>query len=105
MPYDIQVRLRQTQSMVSSRRTTKPEDIAATLAEALQAVYAYVARAGAKPSGPPFTIYHAVAQGEMIIEAGVPTELSLPGDERVTSGWLQDGRVATTTHVGGPTTA
>ena len=46
------------------------------------------------------SIYHAIAQDEMIIETGVPTELSLPGEARIASGWLQEGRMATTTHIG-----
>jgi effector-binding domain-containing protein len=68
-----------------------------------QEVFAWLGGRGAAPAGPPFWKYNVIDMArELEIEAGVPVEAAVVGDDRVVAGVLPAGRYATLTHTGHP---
>jgi effector-binding domain-containing protein len=62
---------------------------------------AWAEQQGVAPAGPPFLRLHVIDMaGEMDLEVGVPVEMALPGDGRVTPGVLPAGRYASLVYVG-----
>jgi effector-binding domain-containing protein len=53
------------------------------------------------PAGPPFFRYNVIdMERQLDVEAGVPVEAAIEGDERVLVGLLPSGRYATAMHTG-----
>lgn len=102
MSYEVEVREVAPQPMVGIRRTCTMQKIQATLAEVLGGSFAFAKRSGLEPVGPPFTIYHCSAEGEIDLEGGCPVARAPEGepDGDVRAGELPGGEVATTWHVG-----
>lgn len=100
MPHDIEVRLLTSQPMLSVRQAIRPAELARFISDGLLAANNCLDRQGGTPGGPPFTIYHAVSDQQMVVEVGIPTVTILRGDNRVQTGEMYAGKVATTTHVG-----
>lgn len=66
-------------------------------------VFGWLGQRGAEPAGPPFLRYYIVEMdGELEVEAGVPTAASVAGDGRVAPGLLPAGRYAVLVHTGSP---
>ena len=66
-------------------------------------VFGWLAAHGARPDGPPFWKYNVIDMaGELEIEAGVPVDEPVAGDDRVRSGVLPAGRYAYTRFHGHP---
>ncbi len=100
MPYDIQVRLLGPQTMLSLRQAIRPSELARFIADALKTTHDFLAHRGGAPAGPPFTIYHAVSDQQMVVEVGIPTATLLEAADGLGAGDLYAGRAAMTTHVG-----
>ena len=80
MPVDVVVKdLPAVYALVMRRRIGRDE-IAATLAEFLPAVFGYAQRHGLAITGPPFARYPEIGMGSLVIEGGVPVA-ALPDDE------------------------
>ncbi len=88
------------QPMLSIRRAIRPSELARFMADALKVTHDFLAHRGGTPAGPPFTIYHAVSDQQMVVEVGIPTATMLEASDGVESGDMYAGRVVTTTHVG-----
>ena len=94
--------------MLSVRQAIRPSELARFIADALKITHDFLAHRGGTPTGPPFTIYHAVSDQQMVVEVGFPTATSFEttgsiGGDRggsVGSNEMYAGRVVTTTHVG-----
>ena len=88
------------QPMLSVRQAIRPAELARFISDSLLAANNCLDRHGGTPAGAPFTIYHAVSDQQMVVEVGIPTATILRGDDRVMSGEMYAGKVATTTHIG-----
>jgi AraC family transcriptional regulator len=62
------------------RRHIARDEIAATLAECLPALFAYAQRGGLAMAGPPFARYPEMRMGSLVIEGGVPLAAPASGD-------------------------
>jgi effector-binding domain-containing protein len=100
MPYQCNMREVKAQPILSVRGRTSAATLASTIGEYLREVGRYVNGAGGKVAGPVFTRYHQRAGDDIELEAGVPVDRALPGDQRVQPGELPAGLAATTLHVG-----
>ena len=75
------------------------EELPGWLAEAFQAVRAYLERAGVDPTGPPFARYSTLGD-TVAAEAGFPVPHEVAGDGSVEPSTLPDGHAAVITHMG-----
>jgi AraC family transcriptional regulator len=84
------------------RRRIARDEIAATLAEFLPAVFGYAQRQGLAMAGPPFTRYPEVGMGSLVLEGGVPLMAPPPGepDEGMEALTIPAGPAAVTIHRG-----
>jgi effector-binding domain-containing protein len=73
------------------------------IADRFPEVFGWLNERGVLPAGAPFLKYNLIdMQRQLEIEAGVPVEEGVSGDDRVFAGVLPAGRYATVTHVGHP---
>jgi effector-binding domain-containing protein len=100
MPYQCKVREIQAQPVLSIRGRASAKTLSATIGEYLRDVGRYVNGAGGKVAGPVFTRYHQRADDEVELEAGVPVDKALPGDQRVQASELPGGLAVATIHLG-----
>lgn len=84
------------------RRRISRDDIAATLAEFLPAVFGHAQREGLAMSGPPFARYPEFGMGSLVMEAGVPLQAPAPGplEEGMEALTIPAGPAAVTVHRG-----
>ncbi len=84
------------------RRRISRDEIAATLAEFLPAVFGYAQRHGLAMAGPPFARYPEVGMGSMVMEGGVPLQAPAPGplDEGMEALTVPAGPAAVIVHRG-----
>jgi AraC family transcriptional regulator len=84
------------------RRRTGRDDIAATLAEILPAVFGYAQRHGLAMAGPPFTRYPEMGMGSLVMEGGVPllAPPPEPPGEGIEALTIPAGPAAVTVHRG-----
>lgn len=90
------------QNVVGMRFKTDIADIGANIGKAYEALFGYLGRTGAFPSGPPVSVYYDEEYKEegMDVESCVPTMDLLPGDGDVKGHVLAGGKVASTLHAG-----
>jgi effector-binding domain-containing protein len=100
MSYSITKRELSPQPVLVVRRRVRASDLAAVLAEVLPHVFQYAHRTGTPLAGQPFTRYLEWGPGLLTIEAGMPTQVLVPGDDAITADKLPGGLVATTMHAG-----
>ncbi len=87
---------------VGIRRKVKPEEISATLAEALPAVFGFLKEKGIPPVSAPITLYHA-HDGQsktMDLQAGFFIANAIEDSGEITCGELPAGDVAVALHRG-----
>jgi effector-binding domain-containing protein len=90
---------------VAITATVSMNEIGAVIPPLNQEVFGWLAAHGEKPAGAPLWKYNVVDMARGLeIEAGVPTERPVDGDDRVRAGVLPAGRYATLRHVGHPRT-
>lgn len=66
-------------------------------------VFAWLGARGIAPAGAPFFRYNVIdMMAQLEIDAGIPIQASVDGDDQLVSGVLPAGRYATLTHVGHP---
>lgn len=84
------------------RRRIAREDIAATLAEFLPAVFGYAQRHGLAMSGPPFARYPEIGMGTLVMEGGVSLAAPPPTDpgDGIEALTIPAGPAAVTVHRG-----
>ncbi len=102
MTTDIVVKdLPEVHAIIMRRRIAR-DDIAATLAEFLPAVFGFAQRHGLAMAGPPFTRYPEVGMGSLVLEGGVPLLAPPPGplDEGMEALAIPAGPAAVTIHRG-----
>jgi effector-binding domain-containing protein len=75
-------------------------ELPANLAAAHSKVGRLLSDKGAKASGPPFAIYHAIDPSEVDVEAGYAVDRPLSGGGDVQLGEIPGGRTATILHTG-----
>ncbi|TCO61007.1 GyrI-like domain-containing protein [Actinocrispum wychmicini] len=73
------------------------------IADRLPEVFGWLAERGVAPVDAPFFKYNLIDMDSRLeVEAGVPVDAVLSGDDTVTAGVLPAGRYVTVTHVGHP---
>jgi effector-binding domain-containing protein len=100
MSYEFAIRKVSPQPTMSIRGQTTLAGLRGTIEEYVSEVWRHVQRLGGKPTGPPFTRYHAVDGQRIDLEAGFPVRSALAAEDRVRPRELPGGEVAVTTHVG-----
>ena len=102
MPYDVTIRECTPQLVLSVRGHTPMRGIAAWIGQAYAELFTQIGRSGARPSGPPFAIYHdqEMREEDVDMEAGVPVSNAVEPTGRARSWTLPAGTVASTLHVG-----
>jgi len=103
MSDDPQIIERSEQPYVAIAASVNVNQIGDTLPPLLPEVFAWLDEHGIASAGAPFFKYDIIDMAEtLVIEAGVPVEVAVVGDDRVTAGSLTAGRYATVAHVGHP---
>ena len=100
MAYQVEIKELPAQAVLTIRTTTTPDRLSDALREIYTLIRAYVADAGAEPTGPGFALYHAYGDEEVDVEAGVPVDGAFVGNDRITSRVLPATRAAVTWHIG-----
>jgi effector-binding domain-containing protein len=88
------------QKAVVIRAEVRMEGIAGAIDTILPELGGYLGSHGMAPSGPPFTRYISVENGDMVIESGMPVTAEVEGNGRVTPIELPGGSVVETWHIG-----
>ncbi len=100
MAFKVELRPARPQPVLSIRVKTRPERIAATLAEILPEVFGYLKELGVPSAGRPFTRYHHFSAEEVDLEGGLPVSKPVAGRGRIAAGELPGGLLAASWHVG-----
>jgi AraC family transcriptional regulator len=86
------------------RQRISRDEIAATLATMLPALFAHAQRHGLAITGPPFARYPEIGMGSLVIEGGVPLAAPAPAPDVPDAGiealTIPAGQVAVTIHRG-----
>ena len=99
MAYRIEEQTLAPKAVLYIRRRVAPDQLAATFAEVLPAVFGYAVQAGFEMTGPPFARY--LEFGDTItVEAGCPVAEGATGSGEIEHGVIPGGRVAMTIHHG-----
>ena len=73
------------------------------VADRIPELFGHLAQHGCTPLGAPFFRYHRIdMERELIVEAGVPVAVPVPGAGDIEPGVLPAGRYATVVHTGHP---
>jgi effector-binding domain-containing protein len=99
LTYEISVRALVDQYTAVVRREMPREELYGWLAEAFQAVHAYLERSGVDPTGPPFARFTFLGD-TVAAEAGFPVPHEVAGEGSVEPSTLPDGHAAVATHMG-----
>jgi effector-binding domain-containing protein len=100
MPTEPRIRWRAAQPYVAIRRLVTMRTIP-EIADRVPVVFGWLAARGIEPAGAPFLRYRVIDMDRHLdIEAGVPVNAAIEGDEDVICDILPGGRYATFTHVG-----
>ncbi len=103
MSYDITTETLAETPIVYLRRRADVDDVAATLAEALPAVFGFVMAQGWAMAGPPLVRYVDHSPAFVTLEAGLPLVEPAPtpvGHDEIEAGVLPAGPALTTVHTG-----
>jgi len=100
MAYEIEVVELSPQPVLVMEADVAPPEVGDTLARMLPAVHKYLAELSGQMAGMPFMRYLNMADGRFQIDAGIPTNTTLPGTEQILSKELPSGRAATTLFLG-----
>jgi effector-binding domain-containing protein len=104
MSYDVTVRALPSKPALVIRGSMRQDELPAFFASAYGELYAYAARHGVMPDGPPFARYpnisNASAGAPITVEAGVTLPRAVDGDGRVEMSELPGGECAVTEHIG-----
>jgi effector-binding domain-containing protein len=94
---------RDAQPYVSVRGVVTMQSIP-EIADRFPEVFGWLAKRGVEPAGPPFLKYNVIdMERQLEIEAGVPVNAGVAGEDRVLAEALPAGRYATVAHIGHPT--
>ena len=103
MSYEVKVRHVAAQPVLSIRARVPVMELVGFFDEACREMYAYLERVGARPTGPPLSLWYSdpdITPGESEIETCVPIEQPVPSSGRMTAGELPAGPLAYTIHEG-----
>ena len=93
---------RAEQPYVAIRARVTMQEIGA-FAQRLGQVFGWLAARDLAPAGPPFFRFNVIdMERQLEMEAGVPVQAVVDGDDQVISGVIPAGRYATVIHVGPP---
>lgn len=95
------IELRPEQSYMGIRTQTPMKGMSTVVGKLFKELNVWAKQHGVKPAGPPFLRYHVIDMaGEMDIEVGMPVDIPLAGDDRVSAGRLPSGRYASLIYIG-----
>mgnify|MGYP006291691581 CR=1 FL=1 len=100
MTYEISERQVDETPVLSIRERVPTEGIQRSIGTFLREVWQVIEAAGHHPAGPPFTRYHEIGDGEVLLEAGLPVPAELEGEGRVETEKLPGGEAIATDHYG-----
>lgn len=88
------------QAYLGIRTTAAIDQLGAIMGPLFGEVYGHIQASGQRPSGMPFSIYHSMDGKTVELECCLPIASPLPGTDRINSGELPTGTMATVTHFG-----
>ena len=103
MNYEVNTKTTVEQPIIKRRARASLQSIGSTIHEAIGELYEYIGHIGARPMGPPGTIYlddDLDKEEDLQIEIFVPVERSVSGNDRLDGDVLAGGSVAYTLHAG-----
>jgi effector-binding domain-containing protein len=100
MAHEIELKELPDRYVVSIRLETTPDKLGEVFQEVLPEVDAEILKAGERPSGPAFAIYHDYREGHVDMEAGFPVGEPIPTEGRVMGRELTATPAAVTFHHG-----
>ena len=103
MTYEVNTKTVVEQFIVKRRTRTSLQRIGPTIHESITELYQYIGEVGARPMGPPGTIYlddDLDREEDLQIEVYLPVERPLSGNDRLDGDVLSGGSVAYTLHAG-----
>lgn len=100
--YEVRTKELSPQQIVGIRMPSSVADISRDAQGAYGELFGHLARAGARPAGPAFSIYHAEPgeNGELDVEFCVPVDRPMSGAGRIAGRELPGGRAVSTLHAG-----
>lgn len=98
--YEVTEEVREESPTITIRVTTTMNSISEDIGRIYGQIYSYLEHAGAQPAGVPFARYHEMSEHEIDLEAGVPVEESMPGNDQVKPSTLPGGPVAVVWYTG-----
>lgn len=90
----------EAQHIASIRTVTSVDRIGEPMGRLFEEVFGYLREQGREPAGMPFALYHAMDGQTVELSCGIPVAAPIEGSDRVQSGELPAGTVATVTHSG-----
>lgn len=99
MAFDIEIVELAPQPVLVIEAKVAPPQLAETLASILPRVHGFVTANGGVMTGMPFMRYLDMTDG-FLIDAGIPVEREMPGQDDIVSRVLPGGRTATTLFLG-----
>ena len=100
MTYAIETRELVPQPALAVRMTLPVGSISTTMGPLFGEIYAYVARKGLQPAGPPYARYHSFDPENVDMECGAPLTAPAEGEGRIAPVELPGGPAVCTWHIG-----
>jgi len=100
MPVEVTRRQLDPRPALIVRRKTREADLAATIGQVLQKVFAHAQQHGLPFAGPPFVRYVEMGRGSMTIEGGLPIAAPVKSDGEIEAIELPGGPAAVAIHAG-----
>ena len=88
------------QSILGIRTTTTMDKLATIMGPLFGEIYGYIQQSGQQPAGMPLAIYHSMEGNTVDLECAMPVASPMESTDRIRSGELPAGTVATVTHIG-----
>ena len=100
MIYPCELQEKLTQNTLSIRTRSAIGDLSAVMGKTFGAITQYLAEAGEKPAGPPFTVYYNMDMQDLDLEIGFPVSKRLDSRGEIQSGEIPDGQFAACLYTG-----
>ncbi len=88
------------QPILGIRAQARMQDLPNLMGPLFGEVFGYVSESGQRPTGMPFSRYHSIDAESVDMECGLPVNSAIDGTDRIQSGELPGGAVATVVHKG-----
>ncbi len=100
MDYVCEISQQAAQPTLSIRVRSSVQNLPAEMGRCFGAIAGYLGSLGQSPTDPAYSAYYNMDMSDLDVEIGFGVAAPVPGQGEIAAGWLPEGDVASTLHVG-----